>query len=58
MALTRLETPAIKDLAVTTEKLASDAVTSAKIAPDTITLSDVNTEVEETGIAYSIVFGG
>jgi hypothetical protein len=58
MALTKLETPAIKDLAVTTEKLANDAVTSAKIAPDTITLQDVNTEVEETGIAYSIVFGG
>lgn len=57
MALTRLETPAIKDLAVTNSKLAGDAVTSEKIAPDTITVADVNTEVEETGIAYSIVFG-
>ena len=57
MALTRLQNDAITDLAVTTEKLASDAVTSAKIAPDTITVADVNTEVEETGISYAIVFG-
>jgi hypothetical protein len=56
--LTKLETEAIKDLAVTNPKLADNAVTSIKIAPDTITLQDVNTEVEETGIAYSIVFGG
>jgi hypothetical protein len=56
--LTKLETEAIENLAVTNAKLASNAVTSDKIAPDTITLQDVNTEVEETGIAYSIVFGG
>lgn len=58
MALTRLETDAIENESVTEAKIATNAVTSAKIAPDTITLQDVATEVEETGIAYSIVFGG
>lgn len=57
MALTRLETDAIKDQAVTNPKLADNAVTTEKIATDTITLQDVSTEVEETGIAYAIVFG-
>lgn len=58
MALTKLETPAITDAAITNAKLATNSVTTEKIAPDTITVADVNTEVEETGISYSIVFGG
>jgi hypothetical protein len=57
MALTRLQTDAINNEAVTNPKLANDAVTTEKIAQDTITLQDVATEVEETGIAYAIVFG-
>jgi hypothetical protein len=48
MALTRLETDAIEDQAVTTEKIEDQAVDTTKVTPDVL----------ESGIAYSIVFGG
>lgn len=57
MALTRLETEAIKDNAVTSEKIADGTVTGTDIADGSVQTVDVSTEVLESGIAYSIVFG-
>ena len=58
MALTKIESGAIANSAITTEKIANNAVTTEKIAPLAVQPSDVSTDVLESGIAYSIVFGG
>jgi hypothetical protein len=67
MALTRIQSDALAsaidtanlaDGAVTTAKIEDNAVTSAKIADGNVQSVDVSTDVLESGIAYSIVFGG
>ena len=55
--LTRLQTDAITDNAVTTEKIATGAVTSADILDGTVAAADVSADVLESGISYAIVFG-
>jgi len=58
MPLQGVESQSIANGAITTEKLADDAVTGAKIQDGAITTDDVTTDILESGIAYSIVFGG
>jgi hypothetical protein len=57
MALTRLETDAIEDDAITTAKIATGAVTSSDILDGTVAPVDVTADVLDAGVAYAIVFG-
>jgi hypothetical protein len=57
MALTRLETDAIEDDAITTAKIATGAVTSSDILDGTVAPADVTADVLDAGVAYAIVFG-
>jgi hypothetical protein len=67
MALSRLQTDAITDLAVTNPKLAANSVNSAKIADGTVTgadianntvdVVDVTQDVLDGSLSYAIVFG-
>lgn len=57
MALSRLQTDAIENNAVTSPKIADGTVTGADIANNTVDVVDVTQEVLDGSLSYAIVFG-
>lgn len=57
MALSRLQTDAIENNAVTSPKIADGTVTGTDIADNTVDVVDVTQDVLDGSLSYAIVFG-